>query len=119
MFWFFLIKIGKVIYKNKFCGICNFFNFNFLGKRCDINFKNISIFKVCEEFLDIKLCFLYKNVFCKLCSCDEMNFDCYIEILLNVGDIGLLEIIGIFSLVLFVLEIFMFRIFFILDVYKN
>lgn len=116
MFWFFLIKIGKVIYKNKFCGICNFFNFNFLGKRCDINFKNISIFKVCEEFLDIKLCFLYKNVFCKLCSCGKMNFDCYIEI---IGLLGYLGYLGIYSLVLFILEIFMFRIFFILDVYKN
>lgn len=115
-FRFPLIKIGKYIYKNKFCGICNPLNSNSLGKRCDINFKNTSISKACEEFPDIKSCFPYKNVFCKSCSRGKMNPDCYTEI---TGSPGYPGYPGIPSPPPPIPEIPTFRTLFTLDAYKN
>lgn len=85
-FRFPMIKTGQVIYKNKFCRICNPFKSDSLGNRCDINFENTSISKACEEFPNIKACFPYKNVFCKSCSGSEMTSVCYTEI--NERDTG-------------------------------
>lgn len=85
-FRFPLIKTEQVIYKNKFCRICNPFQSDSLDTDCDTIFNNTSISTACKELPDIKACFPYKNVFCKLCSPSGTNAVCYTEV--NERDTG-------------------------------
>lgn len=116
-FRFPLIKTEQVIYKNKFCRICNPFKSDSLGNSCDINLENTSVSKACEEFPDIKACFPYKNVFCKSCSRSEMNLVCHTEI--NERDTGLPGYPGISSPDPPPTGMVTFRTLFTLDAYKN
>lgn len=77
IFRFPMININNLVYKNKFCKICNPFDSAPLDDGCSDFQGNSSVAKACNEFPSIKGCYPYKNIFCAICHHGDTNSNCF------------------------------------------
>lgn len=75
IFRFPMIEIMNVIYKNKFCRLCNPFKDSEVPIYCEGLSGNIAL--ACREIPSVKTCFPFKNAFCGSCNNDTLSHDCY------------------------------------------
>lgn len=80
------IKMDDIIYKNKFCTICNAIGIT--ENSCSDFPEKSSIVKACKEFPDVNVCSPYKNMFCEICINNGTDSPCYevLEIESSDGD---------------------------------
>jgi hypothetical protein len=71
------IKMNQILYKNKFCKICNPFQSTTLSSNCSTVHEYDIIGKACLELPPINVCFPFENVFCEICVNNVSESHCY------------------------------------------
>jgi hypothetical protein len=70
------IEMNQILYKNKFCKICNPFQSTKLSSSCSTVHEYNIIGKACFELPTIDVCFPFQNVFCKMCVNNVSESQC-------------------------------------------
>jgi hypothetical protein len=79
------IQLDGLLYKNKYCAICNPFKSYHTKIPCREFPENPSVVKACQDLPSINVCFPYSNVFCEMCFTNGSISLCYEEKDLNKG----------------------------------